>query len=204
MFHSPRATLAALALPLALMAAPTPASANGWDESAEARQTAATAAWQSLETLEEAFGVSSISNGKYRWKDGRDRATRVVVNLNTQMLFVYDGSEMIAASTISSGRESNPTPTGIFPIMEKNRHHRSNKYNDAPMPYMQRLDTYGIALHAGDLPGYPASHGCIRLPKEFAARLFKATEVGTEVLVGGYQETGRYAQADKDDQDGVS
>ena len=204
MFRSPRATLAALALPLALMAAPTPASANGWDESAEARQTAATAAWQSLETLEEAFGVSSISNGKYRWKDGRDRATRVVVNLNTQMLFVYDGSEMIAASTISSGRESNPTPTGIFPIMEKNRHHRSNKYNDAPMPYMQRLDTYGIALHAGDLPGYPASHGCIRLPKEFAARLFKATEVGTEVLVGGYQETGRYAQADKDDQDGVS
>lgn len=194
MFRSPRATLAALALPLALMAAPTPAMANGWDESAEARQTAATAAWQSLETLEEAFGVSTISNGKYRWKDGRDRATRIVVNLNTQMLFVYDGSEMIAASTISSGKEGNETPTGIFPIMEKNRHHRSNKYNDAPMPYMQRLDTYGIALHAGDLPGYPASHGCIRLPKEFAARLFKATEVGTEVLVGGYHETGRYAR----------
>ena len=112
--------------------------------------------------------------------------TKVVVSLTDQMLYAYDGDELIAVSTISSGKDSHPTPTGIFPIMQKARFHRSNQYNDAPMPYMQRLDNYGIALHAGDLPGYPASHGCIRLPKKFAAKLFAATEIGTEVMVGRY------------------
>ena len=89
----------------------------------------------------------------------------------------------MAVSTISSGDADHLSPVGVFPIMEKKRHHRSNRYNDAPMPYMQRLNEWGVALHAGHLPGYPASHGCIRLPSAFAAKLFAATELGTEVLI---------------------
>ena len=91
---------------------------------------------------------------------------------------------LVAVSTVSSGTDKNPTPTGIFPIMEKKKFHRSIKYDNAPMPFMQRLDKYGTALHGGHLPGYPASHGCIRLPSQFAAKLFAVTDVGTPVLVG--------------------
>ena len=94
------------------------------------------------------------------------------------------GSALVAVSTISSGKPGKDTPTGIFPILEKKRLHRSIKYDNAPMPFMQRIDEYGIALHAGHLPGHPASHGCVRLPGEFAAKLFRVTEVGTPVLIG--------------------
>lgn len=157
-------------------------------EDFDARQQAAVLALAGLEDVEAQYGNLSLKPGQFRWSDDGAKASRVVVNLNEQLLFVYSGSDLIAVSTISSGTAKNPTPSGIFPIMEKRRMHRSNRYNDAPMPFMQRLDNYGIALHAGELPGYPASHGCIRLPREFAAKLFAATEVGTEVLVGAYVE----------------
>jgi len=123
------------------------------------------------------------TNGRYHWKDGAGNVSRVVLDLSKQLAFAYDGEELVAVSTISSGDEDHLSPLGVFPIMEKKRHHRSNRYNDAPMPYMQRLNQWGVALHAGQLPGYPASHGCIRLPNAFAAKLFAATDVGTEVLI---------------------
>jgi lipoprotein-anchoring transpeptidase ErfK/SrfK len=96
---------------------------------------------------------------------------------------VFRGGEAIGISTISSGEEGRETPYGRFTILEKQRHHKSNRYDDAPMPYMMRLTWGGIALHAGNLPGYPASHGCIRLPAGFASKLFATADVGTEVFV---------------------
>ena len=189
-----RAPLAALCLSLVMVAAPAAAAI----ETPEAKIEAAEAAHSGLATMRASFNVESLEPGEFHWKEGRNNVSRVVVSLTDQLLYAFDGDDLVAVSTISSGRDSHPTPTGIFPIMQKARHHRSNRYNDAPMPYMQRLDNYGIALHAGELPGYRASHGCIRLPTKFAARLFAATEVGTTVLVGRYEviEPVRVARAD--------
>ena len=90
---------------------------------------------------------------------------------------------LLAAAPVSTGRKGHPTPVGTFRILQKQVHHRSNIYSNAPMPYMQRLTTYGIALHAGQLPGYPASHGCIRLPWAFAKKLYGMTDMTTRVTV---------------------
>ena len=173
----------ALAMALALTVAPVTAQASM--ETPAAIREATDAAYFADADMEKVFGTDSIPNGEFRWKDGREEVTHVVISLSRQMAYAYDGDDLIAVSTVSTGTESNPTPPGIFPILEKKRHHRSNKYNDAPMPYMQRLDNWGIALHEGNLPGKPASHGCIRLPREFAKTLFSATQVGTEVMIGG-------------------
>ena len=107
----------------------------------------------------------------------------IVVSIGKQTVTVYDDNKVIAKSPISSGTSSNPTPTGIFSILEKNRYHYSNLYGGAPMPFMQRVTNSGVAMHAGDLPGYPASHGCIRLPYSFARSLFGITDVGARVII---------------------
>jgi hypothetical protein len=86
-------------------------------------------------------------------------------------------------STCSTGKHGHSTPTGVFTILQKDKHHHSSTYNNAPMPNMNRLTWSGIALHAGNLPGYPASHGCIRLPMEFSELLFGITHIGTPVIV---------------------
>jgi lipoprotein-anchoring transpeptidase ErfK/SrfK len=108
---------------------------------------------------------------------------RVVVSIPQQKAFVFDDGELIATSPVSTGKRGHETPTGTFRITQKKVKHRSNKYANAPMPYMQRLTDYGIALHAGSLPGYPASHGCIRLPHSFAKKLYGMTAYGTRVTV---------------------
>ena len=107
----------------------------------------------------------------------------VVVSLDEQRVYVYRNGIAIAVSTISSGKRGHETPTGVFTILQKNKDHRSNLYNNAPMPYMQRLTWDGIALHGGALPGYPASHGCVRLPQAFAQKLFAETRTGDTVVV---------------------
>jgi lipoprotein-anchoring transpeptidase ErfK/SrfK len=107
----------------------------------------------------------------------------LVISINKQTVTVYDDGRQIAKSPISSGTSSNPSPTGIFSILEKNRTHYSNLYGGAPMPFMQRITNSGVAMHAGDLPGYPASHGCIRLPYSFARSLFGITDVGARVII---------------------
>jgi lipoprotein-anchoring transpeptidase ErfK/SrfK len=112
-----------------------------------------------------------------------DGPVRIVVSLSEQKAFVFKAGTLLAASPVSTGRRGHETPTGTFPILEKQVHHRSNKYSNAPMPFMQRLTVYGIALHAGHLPGYPASHGCIRLPWGFAKRLYGLTGNGTIVTI---------------------
>jgi hypothetical protein len=155
-------------------------------ETEEAKAEAAAATREGLADMQETFGTTKLKPGAFLWKGKNTRAevTRVVVSLSDQLAFAYRDDELIGVSTISSGTKKNPTPTGIFPIMEKKTMHRSRKYDNAPMPYMQRLDTFGIAMHAGHLPGYPASHGCVRLPSPFASKLFASTKVGTEVLIG--------------------
>jgi len=96
---------------------------------------------------------------------------------------LYRNGVPIAASTVSTGSKGRETPSGVFTILQKEVVHRSRTYDDAPMPYMQRLTWKGVAMHAGHLPGYPASHGCIRLPPRFAKLLYGVTTIGTPVMI---------------------
>lgn len=109
----------------------------------------------------------------------------VYIDLSRQLVTVYRNGVRIGVSTISSGKKNHDTPTGVFTILQKRVKHYSNLYNNAPMPYMQRLTWGGVALHAGHDPGYAASHGCIRLPYNFAKALFGVTKSGTTVVVAG-------------------
>ncbi|WP_209011840.1 L,D-transpeptidase [Roseibium aggregatum] len=112
-----------------------------------------------------------------------DAPLQMLVSLKDQKIRVYRGTELIRTAPVSSGRAGRSTPSGVFSILEKRRKHFSNLYNSAPMPYMQRLTWSGVAMHQGHLPGYPASHGCIRLPRDFAKDLFGMTERGLHVVV---------------------
>ncbi|WP_298958913.1 L,D-transpeptidase family protein [uncultured Roseibium sp.] len=120
-------------------------------------------------------------------KDAEKAATEpplhMLVSLNKQQIQVYRGLDLIETSPISSGKRGHSTPTGVFSILEKRRKHFSNLYDNAPMPFMQRLTWSGIALHVGRLPGYPASHGCIRMPRPFAKSLYSMTDRGMHVVV---------------------
>ncbi|MEL6373439.1 MAG: L,D-transpeptidase family protein [Pseudomonadota bacterium] len=107
----------------------------------------------------------------------------IVISIGSQRLKVYRGIEQIATAPVSTGKRGKPTPRGVFSIIQKNRRHFSNLYNNAPMPFMQRVTWSGIALHAGALPGYPASHGCIRMPYGFARKLFGMTDMYTRVII---------------------
>jgi hypothetical protein len=107
----------------------------------------------------------------------------IVVSIPLQRAYVYRNGAPIAVTTVSTGKRGHATPVGVFTILQKKREHRSSVYDDAPMPFMQRLTWKGVALHAGVLPGYPASHGCIRLPRDFAERLFAITQTGATVIV---------------------
>jgi lipoprotein-anchoring transpeptidase ErfK/SrfK len=160
----------------------TPASAL---ETYEAKMQASDAASQARVDMLEAFGPKVLKPGQFLWRDVPARGMqRVVVSLSDQLAYLYRGDTLVAVSTISSGTESNPTPTGIFAVLNKKPMHRSRKYENAPMPFAQFIDQYGVALHAGHLPGRPASHGCVRLPSAFAKKLFATTDIGTPVLIG--------------------
>jgi hypothetical protein len=106
-----------------------------------------------------------------------------IVSLQSQRITIYDANGWILRAPVSSGQKGRETPAGIFSVIQKEAEHYSNLYDDAYMPNMQRITWSGIALHGGALPGYPASHGCVRLPFDFAARLFDATRLGLRVIV---------------------
>ena len=127
-----------------------------------------------------------LKPGEYWWKAGLSPRGPVVVlvSLPQQTMHVYRNGILIGRSSISSGTKGNSTPPGIFSILDKKETHYSKTYNNAPMPNMQRLTWTGIAMHSGNLPGYPASHGCIRLPYDFSQLLFSATSKGGTVVVG--------------------
>ncbi|MBE2991749.1 L,D-transpeptidase family protein [Sphingomonas sp. CFBP 13603] len=146
--------------------------------------------------------ATELSPNQYVWKDnGSSEAVSVVVSLMEQRAFVYRGSTMIAATTISSGKDGKDTPVGTYPILQKNAVHKSSLYDDASMPFMQRLTWDGIAIHAGRNPGFPASHGCIRVPLGFAKQLFGVTTLGTTVTVTDDFEGGVMPEAPVADQE---
>lgn len=128
-----------------------------------------------------------LKPGEFTWHPERspEGPVAIVVSIPDQRVHVYRNGIRIAVSTCSTGKPGHETPTGVFMILEKDKDHRSSTYNNAPMPNMNRLTWSGIALHAGNLPGYPASHGCIRLPLKFSERLFALTHVGTPVILAG-------------------
>jgi hypothetical protein len=129
--------------------------------------------------------VTPLKPGEYVWAPAvaPDGPVTVIVSLKLQRAFAYRNGVPIGVSTISSGKPGHLTPTGVFTILQKDVDHKSNRYSDAPMPFMQRLTWSGIAMHAGHLPGYPASHGCIRLPADFAKLLFGVTKLGLTVVI---------------------
>lgn len=108
---------------------------------------------------------------------------QIVVSINSQRVSLFANGERVAQGPVSTGVPGHPTPLGVFSVIEKDRHHRSNIYAGAPMPFMQRITWSGIALHEGALPGHPASHGCIRLSHDFAKKLWPTTKLGVRVIV---------------------
>ncbi|WP_230558540.1 L,D-transpeptidase [Sphingomonas segetis] len=139
--------------------------------------------------------VTQLKAGQYVWAP--EVAPRgpmlLIVNVGTQRAVLFRNGVPIAASTVSTGRPGHATPTGVFTILQKHVEHYSSLYDNAPMPYMQRLTWRGVALHAGNLPGYPASHGCIRLPAEFAKLLYGETKIGMTVVITHEQSLPRVA-----------
>lgn len=171
------------AFALSVPAAPAAAASL---ETYEAKSAATDAAANAHEDMIEAFGDKQLKPGQYLWRNVPDSAgpERIVVSLSDQMAYVYRGDTLMAATTISSGRDSKPTPTGIFSIFGKTPMYHSKKYDNAPMPFAEFFDPAGIALHAGYVGNEPNSHGCIHLPTAFAKKLYDVTDVGMPVLIG--------------------
>jgi len=151
---------------------------------------------QKLSVIERA---AQLGPGQFVWEPEAASTGPVflVIDLTRQRVLLYRGGVLMAASTISSGSEGRETPTGVFTILQKEVVHRSRTYDDAPMPYMQRLTSKGVAIHAGNLPGYAASHGCIRLPKAFAKLLYGVTELGTPVMITDDEHARRAAEQER-------
>src|SRR3982751_3637882 len=127
-----------------------------------------------------------LKPGEYWWHPeiSPQGPLMVLVSIPEQTMHVYRNGILIGRSSVSTGSKGHDTPGGVFSILEKKETHRSKKYNDAPMPNMQRLTWTGIAMHSGQLPGYAASHGCVRLPYDFSQLLFGITSNGGTVVIG--------------------
>jgi hypothetical protein len=166
-----RLLAAALCCAAPAFAAADPGYTSGSDQSA---------------TAADADGLS-LQPGQFLWLDaarqGGDGPVTMLVNLRDQRAYLYRDGERIAVTTVSTGVPGHDTPIGVFPIMGKEKMHHSNKYDNAPMPWMQRLTNWGHAVHAGQVRAGPASHGCVRLPAEFARQLFSMTRPGDLVVI---------------------
>ena len=179
-----------LALALAVTGAfalAVPASPALATQSYEARVTASAASRAAHDDMVATFGTERVKPGRYLWRDDADDISgdqRVVISLGDQLAYLYRGDELVAVASISSGRDGRESPSGVFQILNKTPMYHSKKYDNAAMPFAQFFTDYGIAMHAGPNPGYPASHGCIRLPSGFAKKLYSTTDVGTPVLIG--------------------
>jgi lipoprotein-anchoring transpeptidase ErfK/SrfK len=138
------------------------------------------------------FGAMGRAEAKHHREQAKPSAAtevipkgpfELIISIADQHLSLYGSGGLIARAPVSTGMRGHATPLGVFSVIEKQKWHRSNIYSAAPMPYMQRITWSGVALHAGVLPGYPASHGCIRLSSAFATRLFHLTKIGTRVII---------------------
>ena len=135
-----------------------------------------------------AKGPAQHKPGQFQWTPNlspQEGPVAIIISVPKQRVHVYRNGIPIGVSTASTGKDGYDTPTGVFTILQKEKEHYSSTYNDAPMPHMERLTWDGIALHAGKLPGYPASHGCVRLPPAFAEKVYGITEIGTPVIIAG-------------------
>jgi len=130
--------------------------------------------------------IDQLHKGEFLWMGNAVASGPIimVVSLAEQRAYVYRNGVLIGATTVSTGRPGHVTPTGVFTVLQKQKEHRSTIYDGAPMPYMERLTWGGVALHAGGLPGYPESHGCVHLPSEFAKLLFETSPMGMTVVIG--------------------
>ena len=143
----------------------------------------AVASLAALVAVNDITGAASVQNEQSLELRPADEPIVAIVSLRDQQITVYDANGWIMRAPVSSGQKGRETPAGVFSILQKEAEHYSNMYDDAYMPHMQRLTWSGIALHGGALPGYPASHGCIRMPYDFAERLFDVTRLGMRVIV---------------------
>jgi hypothetical protein len=130
--------------------------------------------------------TGALKPGEYWWHPeiSPQGPVVVLVSIPQQSMHVFRNGILIGRTSISSGSQGHATPAGVYSILEKKETHRSKKYQNAPMPYMQRLTWSGIAMHSGQLPGYAASHGCVRLPYDFSTRLYSVTAKGGTVIIG--------------------
>lgn len=154
-------------------------------ETQEAQMQASDAASQARIDMLDAFGTDSLKPGQYKWRDvDAGGPERFVISLSDQMAYFYRGDTLVAATTISTGRDSKPTPVGIFSVLNKTPMYRSKKYDNAAMPFAQFFDPAGIALHAGYVGDSPNSHGCVHLPASFAKKLYGETSIGMPIYIG--------------------
>ena len=145
----------------------------------------ATPFWGGKESLPVETPTTALKPGEFVWNASAapDGPIVVLVNLEEQRAYVYRNGVQIGVTTISTGKGGYETPTGVFVVLQKDKDHHSSKYNNAAMPYTQRLTWSGVALHAGGLPGYPSSHGCVHLPSKFSEELFAVSPMGMTVVV---------------------
>lgn len=141
--------------------------------------------WGARSSEQAGTDPATLQPGQFVWQGEAVPAgpVVVVVSLAEQRAYVYRNGVRIGATTVSTGKPGHATPTGVFTVLQKDKDHRSKKYNNAAMPYTERLTWDGVALHAGGLPGYPSSHGCVHLPSEFARQLFAISPMGMTVVV---------------------
>ena len=140
-----------------------------------------------FEAMHAMLGRTALRPGEFHWSPNLpvDGDVAITVDIANQIAFVFKGSQLIGVTNVSTGRKGHPTPLGFWTINWKRPMYRSRKYDNAPMPFMQNIDDKGIALHGGNTPGYPASHGCIRLPMAFAKQLYTLTKPGNKVVIEG-------------------
>jgi lipoprotein-anchoring transpeptidase ErfK/SrfK len=142
-----------------------------------------------FEAMFYAFGKTTLGAAEHHWIPATaipaDGDVNITIDTANQIAFVFKGEQLIGVTNISTGKKGHPTPLGFWTINWKRPMYRSKKYDNAAMPFMQNIDDRGIAIHGGVTPGYPASHGCIRLPMAFAKQLYGLTKPGNKVVIEG-------------------
>ncbi len=139
------------------------------------------------EAMHKMIGRTKLRPGEFHWAPNVpvDGDVAITVDIANQIAFVFKGSQLVGVTNVSTGKKGHPTPLGFWTINWKRPKYFSRKYDNAPMPFMQNIDDKGIAIHGGVTPGYPASHGCIRLPMPFAKQLYTLTKPGDKVVIEG-------------------
>jgi lipoprotein-anchoring transpeptidase ErfK/SrfK len=140
-----------------------------------------------FEAMHQMLGRTSLRPAEFYWAQSipAEGDVAITIDIANQIAFVFKGSQLIGVTNVSTGKKGHPTPLGFWTINWKRPMYRSKKYDNAPMPFMQNIDDKGIAMHGGKTPGYPASHGCIRLPMAFAKQLYTLTKPGNKVVIEG-------------------